>query len=255
MKIVQNEWNWFDFFSAAVENVSAENNFSFHLTWCVCVCAIFNWLLTLVKTWALIVTTMNENELSMDWTQSVVVSKPFVGTVFFSMYALYVYKILCLCLYVFNHCILSNRNCLFILTLFTNASIFYLLPSDLPPPLASSSYSAMFHTLDQKTNHTHSNVMPICCMSSFNGKSHQIHAHTHTHSAQSCARVNTQTIQSIFERFFYSVRVIFIIVWFFVNFPFALTMLHDRFNDAWWETHSRMLCWTVLCLNLMCVPW
>lgn len=140
---------------------------------------------------------MNENELSVNWTQSVVVSKPFVWTIFFSLslalctvsalHSLFVYKMLCLCmcLYVFNHCILSNRNCLFILKLFTNARIFYLLPSDLPPPLpassSSSSYFAMFHTLDQKTNHAHSNVMPICCMSSFNGKSHQIHAHAHTH--------------------------------------------------------------------------
>lgn len=85
-------------------------------------------------------------------------------------------------------------------------------------------------------------------MSTFQRQSHQIHAHTQTNSNTNTnksqltlthildvpcrACTNIQTIQNIFERFFYSVKVIFIIV-ILCEFAFIrLMMLHDHFNDA-----------------------
>lgn len=65
----------------SIEDDSTENNSSFYLTWCVCYLQLIAYSCENVS----VDSDNNEREeLSVNWPQSVVVSKPFVWTIFFS---------------------------------------------------------------------------------------------------------------------------------------------------------------------------
>lgn len=111
--------NWIDFFFAFcfvfIENVRIENNFSFHLTWCVCHLQLIAYSCENVSVDS---DNKEREELNLNWTQSVVVSEPFVWTICFSTHrntyiylcisiylSMVVYSILYKCLRVYCVCV------------------------------------------------------------------------------------------------------------------------------------------------------